>query len=167
MAAERPDRGSTDKSWTMREVIQGKPIKRPTHPFFVVFPIALFSCALVLDVLSFIGLQGAALAATYAVVGGVIGAALAILTGFADRSSMRPGSRIRAAATQHMVVQLTATTIFLVNVLVRWGDRTTDKAKALWLILEILGVIVVIVGGDAGAKMVFRMGYRVAGTKDS
>jgi uncharacterized membrane protein len=80
---------------------------------------------------------------------------------------MRPGSRIRAAATQHMAIQLTATAISLVNVLVRWGDRATDKAKALWLILDVLGVLVVIVGGDAGAKMVFRMGYRVAGTEDS
>jgi uncharacterized membrane protein len=94
-----------------------------------VFPIALFSGALVLDVLSFAGLIGAARGATYAAAGGLIGAAFAIVTGIADRSSMRPGSRIRAAASQHMLIQLTATAIFLVNVLVRWGDRTTDKAK--------------------------------------
>ena len=163
MATERTDQGGTDGSWTMKEVIQGKPIKRPTHPFFVVFPIALFSSALLLDLLSLIGLDGAALAATYAIAGGLIGAVFAITTGWADRSSMRPGSRIRAAASQHMVIQLTATAIFLANVLIRWGDRTKAKASLLWVILDVVGVIVVIVGGDAGAKMVFRMGYRVAG----
>jgi uncharacterized membrane protein len=164
MAAEPSDPAETDKSWSLREVIQGKPIKRPTHPFFVVFPIALFSGALVLDVLSFIGLPGAALAATYAVAGGLIGAVFAIVTGVADRSAMRRGSRIRAAASQHMVIQLSASAIFLVNLLVRWSDREIDKAKVLWLILDVLGVGIVIIGGDAGAKMVFRMGYRVAGT---
>jgi uncharacterized membrane protein len=166
MAAGSPDPKGTDRSWSMREVIQGKPMKRPTHPFFVGFPIALFSGALLLDVLSFAGLPGAALAATYAAVGGLIGAVFAIITGLADRSSMRPGSRVRAAATQHMVIQLTATAIFLVNVLVRWSDRATDKAKVLWLILDVVGVGVVIIGGDVGAKMVFRMGYRVSGTEE-
>jgi uncharacterized membrane protein len=166
MAVEPPNPSDTGKGWSVREVIQGKPMKRPTHPFFVVFPIALWSGTLVLDVLSFAGLDGAALAATYAAIGGLIGAAFAIVTGLADRSSMRPGSRIRGAATQHMAIQLTATAIFLVNVLVRWGDRTTDKAKALWLILDVLGVGIVILGGDAGAKMVFRMGYRVAGAEE-
>ena len=166
MAAGSPDPKGTDRSWSMREVIQGKPMKRPTHPFFVVFPIALFSGALLLDVLSFAGLPGAALAATYAAIGGLIGAVFAIITGLADRSSMRPGSRVRAAATQHMVIQLTATAIFLVNVLVRWSDRATDKAKVLWLILDVVGVGVVIIGGDVGAKMVFRMGYRVSGTEE-
>jgi uncharacterized membrane protein len=166
MATEPSGPRGADKSWSMRELIQGKPIKRPTHPFFVVFPIALFSGALALDVLSFVGLPGAALAATYAVVGGLIGAVFAIATGLADRSSMKPGSRIRAAASQHMVIQLTATAIFVVDVLVRWGDRNADKAKALWLVLDVLGVAVVIIGGDAGAKMVFRMGYRVGGAKE-
>ena len=167
MSSEPTERSGTGRSWTVKEVVQGKPIKRPTHPFFVIFPIALFSGALALDLLSLIGLDGAALAATYAVAGGLIGAAFAITTGLVDRSSMRPGSRIRAAATQHMAIQLTATAIFLANVLIRWGDRTDAKASALWVVLDVIGVVVVIVGGDAGAKMVFRMGYRVSGSTES
>jgi hypothetical protein len=45
------------------------------------------------------------------------------------------------------------------------GQRNSAP-RVLWLILDVLGVGVVIVGGDAGAKMVFRMGYRVAGAEE-
>src|SRR5712691_7294942 len=43
--------------WTLREIVQGKSMNRVTHPVFVIFPIALYSGALVLDVLSRLGLS--------------------------------------------------------------------------------------------------------------
>jgi uncharacterized membrane protein len=149
------------KFWTLKEIVQGKSINRVTHPAFVIFPIALYSGALVLDLLSRLNLSGAPLAATYAVLGAVIGALLSILTGLVDRSLMRPGSRIRAMATRHMVIQLTATAIFIANLAVRWSDRRMDKASVLWIVLDVIGVATVIAGGDVGATMVFKMGHRV------
>lgn len=151
------------KFWTLKEIIQGKSINRVTHPVFVIFPIALYSGALVLDLLSRAGLSGAPLAGTYAVLGAVAGAAVSILTGLVDRSMMRPGSKIRGIATRHMYIQLTATAIFIANLAVRWSDRRVSKASILWIILDVLGVATVIAGGDVGASMVFKMGYRVQG----
>jgi uncharacterized membrane protein len=149
------------KFWSFKEIVQGKSVRRVTHPFFVIFPIAGATGALLLDVLSRLSLSGAVLAATYAMLGAVIGAVFAILTGLVDRSVMRPGSKIRRVATRHMLIQLTATAIFIVNVAVRWSDRKILKADPLWIVLDVLGVATVVLGGDVGASMVFKMGYRV------
>jgi len=152
--------------WSAREVIQGKSIHRPTHPFFVIFPISFWVGAMAVDILGRLSLLGAPLAGTYAVIGGLIGSVFAIATGLVDRSMMRAGSRIRRVATRHMTLQLTATAIFLVDLIVRFGHRHSSSVSVLWLVLDILGVAVVIAGGDVGAQMVFRMGYRVAETRE-
>ncbi len=149
------------KFWTLKEIVQGKSLNRVTHPVFVIFPIALYSGALVLDLLSRLSLSGAPLAATYAVLGAVIGALFSILTGLVDRSLMRPGSLIRSIATRHMYIQFVATAVFIANLAIRWFDRRASKASLLWIVLDILGVATVITGGDVGATMVFKMGYRV------
>jgi uncharacterized membrane protein len=149
------------KFYSLKEILQGKSIRRVTHPFFVVFPIAFFAGALGLDVLSRLGLSGAALAGTYAVAAGLIGALFSILTGLVDRSMMRPGTRIRSVATRHMFIQLTATAVFIANLAVRWPDRHIQHGKILWIVLDVVGLATVIVGGDVGASMVFKMGYRV------
>jgi uncharacterized membrane protein len=147
--------------WTIKEIVQGKSLQRVTHPVFVVFPIAFYIGALVLDLLSRAGLSGAPLAASYAVLGAVAGAALSIITGSVDRSLMRPGSQIRSVATRHMYIQLASTAIFIVNLAVRWGDRKSDEAAILWITLDVLGSATVLLGGDVGASMVFKMGHRV------
>jgi uncharacterized membrane protein len=149
------------RPWTLKEIIQGKPIGRPTHPILVMFPITFYVGALVMDLLSRASLPGGPRAGTWGVMGAVIVALPAILTGLTDRSFMRPGSKIRKVATRHMYLQLTATAIFIVNLAVRYGDRGIDKSKPLWILLDILGAAVVIVGGDVGGQMVFKMGYRV------
>lgn len=148
------------RRWTLREIIQGRPIGRPTHPMLVMFPITLYVGALVMDVLSR-WLTGGARTATWAVIGAVAFAIPSIITGMTDRSFMRAGTRIRRVASRHMYLQLTATAIFIVNLVVRYGDRNIDKSKFLWIVLDVLGAGVVIVGGDVGGQMVFKMGYRV------
>ena len=149
------------KFWTLKEILQGKSINRVTHPVFVVFPIAFFSGAFGIDVLSRLGLSGAALAGTYAVAAGLIGAFFSIVTGLVDRSTMKPNAKIRRVATRHMFIQLTATAFFVANLIVRWSDRHVQHGKILWIVLDVLGLATVIVGGDVGASMVFKMGYRV------
>ncbi len=38
--------------WSLKDIVQGKPIGHPSHPMFVHFPSALFPTALMLDVIS-------------------------------------------------------------------------------------------------------------------
>src|SRR5438094_10260431 len=118
--ASDTQRSEAGRSWTAKDWIQGRPMRRPTHPILVIFPISFMGGALLLDILSRTGLVGAPLAATYAVLGAVIGAAFAVLTGLLERSDMRPGSRIRRVATKHMIIQLTASVQFVIDMLVRW-----------------------------------------------
>src|SRR5437588_449687 len=109
------------RRWTLKEFLQGRPIKRAPHPMLVIFPIAFITGALALDVLSRFSLPGGPKAATYAVAGAAIGALLAIATGLADRADMRPASRIHKIATRHMFIQFTATALFIVDFAVRFG----------------------------------------------
>ncbi len=154
------------KFWPLKDIVRGRSVGRPTHPMFVIFPLAFFIGALAFDVLSVIGLKGTVLTGGYLLAGGLIGALFAIVTGLLDRAAMRPGSQIRRVATRHMIIQLTATAIFLVDLIVRWSHtfphaHRVDKAETLWVVLGALGVIAIIAGGDVGFNMVFKMGVRV------
>jgi uncharacterized membrane protein len=160
------DESGKHKFWPVKDIVRGRSVGRPTHPIFVIFPLAFFIGSLAFDVLSLIGLSNATLAATYLLLGGLIGAAFAIATGLLDRAAMRPGSLIRRVATRHMIIQLSATAIFLVELIARWSDtipaaHRVAHAKAVWIVLGVIGMITVIVGGDVGFNMVFRMGARV------
>src|SRR5437773_1266538 len=92
-----PD-GETRPS-TIKEIIQGKPVDRATHVMFVHFPIAFYFGALGFDLLSRLGtFPTAPLMATWLLLAAFIGTLGAALTGLVDRSTMRPGSRIRGTA---------------------------------------------------------------------
>ena len=148
--------------WTIKEIIQGRPIDRVTHPMFVHFPIAFYIGALGLDILSKVGsFPSAPLAATWLILGAFAGTVAAATTGLVDRSTMRAGSRIRKVATTHMWVQFAAAGVFIVNFVLRWSDRHLPESKPLWIVLDVIGVLTVMVGADLGGKMVFKMGYRV------
>lgn len=150
------------RPWTLLEIVQGKPLDRPTHPMLVHFPIAFYYGALGLDILSRAGgFAAAPLAATWLILGAFAGTLLAATTGLADRSTMKPGSRIRAKANVHLGIQLTATAVFVLNFILRWSDRHVADAKPLWIALDAIGVLVVSVGADFGGQMVYKMGFRV------
>ena len=163
MLKYRTPTGET-RPWTLREILQGKPIDRPTHPMLVHFPIALYIGALVLDVLSRIGTFPAApLAATWLILGSLAGFAVAALTGLAERSTMRHESRIHTLATRHMLLQYTAAAIFVVDFAIRWSHRHDVHASLLWIALDLIGVLVMTVASDIGGQMVFKIGYRGLG----
>src|SRR2546428_11462945 len=84
------------RPWTLREIIQAKPIDRPTHPMLIHFPIAFYVGALGLDLLSRFGtFPSAPLAATWLIIGAFAGFGAAATAGLVDRSTMKHGSRVR------------------------------------------------------------------------
>jgi uncharacterized membrane protein len=152
------------RPWTLREILQGKPIDRPIHPMLVHFPIAFSIGALGLDVLSRIGTFPAApLAATWLILGALAGFGGAGLTGLAERSTMRHGSRIHTLATRHMLLQYAAVAVFLADFAIRWSHRHDVHASFLWIALDLIGVLVMTLASDIGGEMVFRIGYRGLG----
>jgi uncharacterized membrane protein len=152
------------RRWTIKEIIQGRPIDRPTHVMLVHFPIAFYIGALVFDIVSHLGsFPSAPLMATWLILGAFIGTLGAALTGLVDRSTMRPGSRTRATATRHMLVQFGAGAVFVVDFILRWSDRHGARASWGWIALDVIGVLAVSVGADIGGQMVYKMGFRVSG----
>jgi uncharacterized membrane protein len=152
------------RPWTLKEMIQGKPIDRPTHVMLVHFPIAFYFGVLGLDVLSRLGTFPAGpVAATYLLLGAFAATAGAAITGLVDRSTMRPGSRSRKKANQHLTVMLITAGIFILDFAIRWGSRHHGKARLSWILLEVVGVGAVTIGADLGGQLVYKMGVRVGG----
>jgi uncharacterized membrane protein len=149
------------RMWTLVEIAQGRPLDRPIHPMLVHFPIAFTYGAFGLDVLSRLGTFPAApIAATWLVVAAIVGYAGTALVGFADRSGMSPGVKIRRVATRHALVQITAAIVVVVNLAVRWSDRSAAESDVLWIVLGAIAALVVSIGADIGGRMVYAMGWR-------
>jgi len=149
--------------WTVRDWLQGKPLGHPTHAMFIHFPVAFYVGALALDVLSRLGrFPSAPLAATWLLIGAFAGTALAVPTGLLDWLGMVPGSRKRRWATRHMLAQLVAAAVFVIDAALRWSGRARARASLAWIGLEAVGVVVLLVGQWLGGVLVYRLGMRVS-----
>jgi len=154
------------RRWTLKEIVQGKPLGHPSHAMVVHFPVALYIAALGLDVASRIGhLDEAPLAATWLILGAFAGSALAVPTGLVDWWGMKPGSRTRKVANKHLILQLTTFALFLVVEIIRWSHRADPRAHALWIAIEAVGVVTLTIGQYLGGVLVYRIGFRVYGDR--
>jgi uncharacterized membrane protein len=150
------------RPWTLKEIVQGKPIDRPTHPMLVHFPIAFYIAVLGLDILSKVGdFPAAPVAGTWLLLGAFAATLGAATTGLVDRSTMPPGSRSRKKANQHLTVMLVVAGVFILDFILRWPDRHNLEASVGWIVLEVVGVGLLTFGADLGGQLVYKMGVRV------
>jgi uncharacterized membrane protein len=155
------------RPWTVKEIIQGRPIDRPTHPMLIHYPIAFYFGALALDVMSRVAtFPTAPLAATWAILGAFVVTVGAVTTGLADWTTIRPGSRARSLANRHLLLQLTVAALFVVVFALRWGDRHQPEADVLWIVLEAIAVVILTVAADFGGRLVFWVGMRVGSDQE-
>ncbi|MBI4261580.1 MAG: DUF2231 domain-containing protein [Actinobacteria bacterium] len=155
------------RRWTFKEIVQGYPLGHPSHPMFVHFPVAFYIACLVFDVMSKIwDFPFAPLFGTWAILGAFAGSLFAVITGLTDWATMTPGSKRRRTATRHMLLQLTTFAVFLVNLIVRWSDRHLAEAEVLWIVLDLVGVGILLVGQWLGGVLVYKLGMRVTATAD-
>jgi uncharacterized membrane protein len=120
---------------------------------------------LLFDGLSFTRFGGhATVVASFAcIVGGLLGALLAAPTGLADWLDIKPDKPARKLGVYHLVLNLIATAVFAVNLLLRWDDfRAADRVSVLQLVLSILGVIILAISGYLGGRMAYDQGIGVA-----
>jgi len=133
---------------------------------FIHFPVAFYVGALALDVLSRVGrFPEAPLAATWLLIGAFIGTVFAATTGLVDWAGMVRGSRKRRWATNHMLLQLGAAAVFVVDFAIRWSGRRQAEANWSWIALDAIGVAILIVGQWFGGVLVYGMGMRVSTMK--
>jgi uncharacterized membrane protein len=152
-----------DRPWTFKEWVQGKPIGHPSHPMFVHFPIAFYLAVIVFDVMTRIEPNaGLVQAGTYLLIGAFLATIILLVTGLTDWWGMVRGSSKRRLATQHLLTQLAAAVFFIVAFLLRFPDRFQPQAETLWIVLEVIGYLVIIVGQYLGGVLVYERGMRVS-----
>jgi uncharacterized membrane protein len=152
-----------DRAWTFKEWIQGKPLGHPSHPMFVHFPIAFYLAVIVFDIMALIEPNAGLMQANvYLLIGAALATVILAATGFVDWWGMVRGSSKRRLATQHLLFQVTAAAFFLVTLVLRLGNRGVDQPETLWLVLELIGYAIIVVGQYLGGVLVYERGMRVS-----
>lgn len=155
-------RAPDGRRYTAVEWIQGKPIGVASHSMFVHFPVAFYLAVLAFDVMSRITPSpGLVLTGTYLLIGAFAATAIAAFLGLVDWWGMVKGSSKRRLATQHMLLQLTAAAFFIAAFIMRFPDRTLAEARTSWIVVEIVGYLVLIVGQHLGGLLVYSRAMRV------
>jgi uncharacterized membrane protein/nitrite reductase/ring-hydroxylating ferredoxin subunit len=147
----------------LRTLLEGKFLKHPLHPVLVHLPIGLFFLSFLFDLATKADAgNGYVRAAFYSMLVGVIGALAAALPGFADYTDIRQDHPAKKTATQHMVLNLVAVALYIVNLLLRRGSNL-NAASTPWpaLILSLAGLGLINYSGYLGGVLVYDDGIGV------
>ncbi len=149
--------------WTVKDVIQGKPLGHPSHALFVHFPSALLPAAFIFDLASRLDADLTfTRAAFYNIVLGLLIATLAATTGLVDYLPMVGGSRKRVIGTRHLIAQVSAVSLFSLSLVVRAFDFDATQTPWPALLLALVGAVTLVVGNYFGGTLVYRQGMRVS-----
>src|SRR5688572_21917822 len=136
----------------------------PVHPMIIPFPIALWVFSLVADVIYL--WRGNPVwrdyVAFYALLGGIIGAAVAAVPGLIDWLSLTDKAVVKLA-NWHARLNVIALLIFAASFYLRTtnGAGLVSESYTIPLALSVLGVILITISGWLGGEMVFKHGVAV------
>lgn len=133
-------------------------VGHPIHPMLIAYPIALYTATLVAFIIA--AARGGDMfwfrVAVVASIGGVIMAAVAALPGFIDWAMGIPtGTAAKAHGLRHMLLNVVALVLFLINAVVhagQWGAAHPDMAWGI--VLALLGVLCTVGAGFFGWTMI-------------
>ena len=131
----------------------------PIHPMLVTLPIGLWVFSFVCDLFFVFG-SGAAVWSTvalYTMAGGIVGALAAAIPGFIDLLSLPAGPRKTALA--HMAINLTIVVLYVINF---WRRTGTPDNPGGYVWLSLLTILMLLVSGWLGGRMVYVLGVAVA-----
>lgn len=135
----------------------------PVHPAVVHLPVGAWLAGTGFDVASRLVDDPTFLArgATWLLVAGLFGAALSALVGVLDLAAIPTGTAAFRTGLLHAALVLTASGVFLVDVLLRRSADLSAPTATGPLVLSLVGLTVLGVGGAFGGTLVFRYGVRV------
>src|SRR5215211_2914259 len=142
----------------------------PIHPMLIPFPIALWVFSLIADLIYL--WRGNPVwrdwIAFYALLGGIIGAALAAVFGIIDWLSIKD-REVKKVADWHARLNVIALLIFAASFYLRTagGSRMVGGSYTIPLVLSVVGVILITVSGYLGGELVFRYGVAVNPQSDT
>lgn len=137
----------------------------PIHPMIIPFPIALWVFSLVADVIYL--WRGNPVwkdwIAFYALLAGIIGAAVAAVPGLIDWLSLTDKAVVKIA-NWHARLNVIALLIFAGSFYLRTtsGASLVGGSYTIPLALSVLGVILITISGWLGGEMVFKHGVAVS-----
>jgi uncharacterized membrane protein len=137
----------------------------PIHPMLVPIAIGGFVISFAADLLSLATGAGEPwnVVAYYTMLGGIIGALAAAAPGLVDLLSLPPGP-IKKTALTHMSINLAVVVIYVGNAWIRAGKPADLQ---LPMILSAVTIVMLLVSGWLGGKMVFEAGVGVHGPGDT
>ena len=136
----------------------------PIHPMIIPFPIALWVFSLIADIVYL--WRGNPVwrdwIAFYALLGGIIGAAVAAVPGLIDWLSITDKAVVKIA-NWHARLNVIALLVFAVSFYLRTtsGASLISGSYTIPVALSVLGVILITVSGWLGGEMVFKHGVAV------
>lgn len=133
----------------------------PVHPMFIVYPIGLFTVAILFDILYLIlGIAVLPSVAFYMITAGILGGLIAAVFGFIDWLGLPRGSRARHIGAWHGIGNFTMVVLFAISWLLRLG-AVDHVPSTLALILSFLGAAISLVTAWLGGELVYRLGSAV------
>lgn len=145
----------------MKRLLHGEWLGHPLHPVFVHLPVALWPAALVFDLLTQAGFDGAVLVrmAFWAILIGLVGAGLAIPPGLADWSEVGRDKPAWKIGLYHMLLNLTAGAVWALNLALRVLEPADlTRTPPVPLALSVLGTGLVAVSAYLGGRLVYDQG---------
>src|ERR687884_1515854 len=145
-------------------------MRHPIHPMLIPFPIALWVFSLVADAIYW--WRGNPVwrswIAFYALLAGIIGAAVAAVFGIIDWLSIKDRAT-KKVADWHARLNVIALLIFAASFYLRTtsGARVVSRSYYIAVALSVVGVILITISGYLGGELVFKHGVAVNPQHDS
>ncbi len=146
---------------------------KPLHPPLTDVPVGAYMLVAAFDAISFLG-QGQEWArdfyraGTFAMIGGLVVAVFAALTGFSDwLKSTEKGSQARRTVNAHALTMVVVTVLVVLNVVLRWLVYDDDTYTGLVvLVLSLAVALVTLLGGTIGGSLAYDYGFNVETSGD-
>lgn len=131
----------------------------PVHPMIVPVAIGGFVLSFIFDIVCLATGQVDpwSTVAYYTMIGGIVGALLAAIFGFVDLLSLPSGYTKKIGIT-HMVINLTVVALFIASAYMRHESHSPAGTP---FILSVVAILMLLVSGWLGGKMVFEAGVGV------
>ena len=126
------------------------------HPMLIVFPLGLFSAAVLFDIIRLVhGGSGWGEAAYYDIAVGIVGGLLAAVFGFIDWLGLPARTRAKAVGMWHGLGNVTIVVLFIVSWVLRMPNPASPPTLAF--VLALIAVLMALVTGWLGGELVERL----------
>lgn len=133
----------------------------PIHPILVVYPLAMFSGAVIFDILNMVTDNAVFPVVSYYMIAvGVIGGLVAALFGFIDWLGIPSNSRAKQIGLWHGLGNLIIVVLFIASWFIR-RDAVDFVPNSLALVLSFAGVALALFTGWIGGELVYRLSVGV------